>query len=209
MASRGRDGNRVQWTGRHPFSTSVTYLPHFSGTKTGVDFLMDVIGKDALMLRFGPAVQQQLRDKRGTFPSFKTLFKAKFRQDSAWGALRAQIGAPPVVSEPSTQGSAVDIVAVLGISRSVPFYRDRAVLDKEQHSAQAVLVLCNQYTSYNKDGLANLLYSAQGNDTTALYIGRLVEVNMHVDALVKEGQLKQHKAVVIPLHIEPGSHKRY
>ena len=176
-----------------------------------MEFLADVLTKEALTVRVGPAVQIQLRDKRGTFPPFKALFKAKFWSDGTWSAVRAQVGAPRKDSQPLTQGDAVDMITfdVTGIPRNVPFYKDWEVMEKEQQLAEAVLVLCNHHTFYHKDGLANLLHSPEGKDTTAVYIGRIIEVNMHMDALTKDGLLKNHKAIVIPLHVEPGSSKQY
>ena len=83
LPSRPRDGNSVPWTGQHSIYNhrDVSHVPRSSGCKDGVEYLMDVIQKEHLTVRFGLAVQRQLRADWGTFPAFKSLYKAKFWQD--------------------------------------------------------------------------------------------------------------------------------
>ena len=46
------------------------------------------------------------------------------------------------------------------------------------------------------------MVTGRGNDTTALFIGRSLEVSTHMDAFAP---LTGHKVVIIPLTVDPGT----
>ena len=136
----------------------VPYMyPHLVTEKDfNLNYLAKQLTKDALTFKYGNNTTLTKIRAGWAVPPFSALYKAKFWQEAAYDSIRRQV-ARPRDQIPTTQASQDGIetikLSIAGVDRTVPLVKDRKVVEEASMQFNAVVVLCNDQTAHEMDGL--------------------------------------------------------
>ena len=184
------------------------YVPHLvTEQEHNLKFLSKQITKDALTYRYGNNTTNTKIRAGKAVPPFSALYKAKFWQEAAWDSIRRQV-ARSRDAIPTTQASPDGIVTIkvdiVGVDRTVALVKDWKVVEDTSMQFNAVVVLCNDKTAHEMDGLVDYMANMSTKNLTVIVVGRRTEVTTHVALLSGGASGKGRKVAMIPLNVDPG-----
>ena len=141
-------------------------------------------------------------------PPFSALYKAKFWQEAQYDSIRRSV-ARARDQIPTTQASQEGIetfkLTIAGTDRTVALVKDCSVVEQATMQFNAVVVLCNDQTAHEMDGLVNYMATMCPKKLTVIVVGRRPEVKAHVKVLHDSPSGKTRKVALIPLNVDAGA----
>ena len=163
--------------------------------------------KDALTVRYDNNTTNTKIRAGKAVPPFSALYKAKFWQEAAWDSIRRDV-ARSRDQIPTTQASQDGIetikLSIAGVDRTVALVKDWKVVDEASMQFNAVVVLCNDQTAHEMDGLQEYMTNMSAKKLTIIVVGRRPEVETHVKLLQSSPSGKKRKVAKIPLNVDAG-----